>query len=69
MMLLKKGSGDGASSRAAAACPGEPSLIPLGAFFLSLSTHQWRVLEQVPRGGATLTNFPNKIPRLSLKEA
>ena len=34
------------------------SSILLGARLFSLSINQWRVLKQVPRGGATLTDFP-----------
>ena len=49
------GSGGGTSGRAAASCPDDPSLIPLGAG-LFLFRSQWRVLNQVPNGGATLTD-------------
>ena len=49
-----------ASGRAAAACPDNPSLIPLGAGLFSLSTNQWCVLNQVLHGGATLTDFLKK---------
>ena len=52
------GSGGGASGRAAASCPDNPSLIPLGAGLFFLSIKQWHVLNQVPREGATLTDFP-----------
>ena len=52
------GIGGGASDRAAAACPDGPSLIPLGAVVFSLSINQWRVLNQVPPRGATLTGVP-----------
>ena len=57
MSSITLGSGGGASGRAAAACPDDPSLILLGAGLFSLSINQWRVLHQVPRGGTTLTDF------------
>ena len=52
------GCGGGASGRAVEACPDDPSSIPLGAGVFTLSINQWRVLNQVPGGGATLTDFP-----------
>ena len=51
------GSGGGASGRAVALCPDDPSLILLG--FFSCHEYQWHVLNQVPRVGATLTDFLN----------
>ena len=36
------------------------------AFFLFLSIHQWRALEQVSRGDATLTDFPKKYRGLAV---
>ena len=53
-----KGGGGGASGRAAASWPDNPSVIPLGAGLFSLSINQWHFLNQVPCGGATLTDFP-----------
>ena len=42
-----------------------PGLIPTGSWAFSLvsfsSVNEWRVLNQVPRGGATLLLFPKKI--------
>ena len=55
------GSGGGASGRAAASYPNNPSLIPLSTGLFSLSCKQWRILNQVPHGGATLTDFPKTI--------
>ena len=42
------GSGGGASGRAAASCPDDPSSIPLGTELFSLSIKQWRVINQAP---------------------
>ena len=60
-MHVGMGSGGGASGRAAASYPNNPSLIPLGAGLFSLSCKQWRILNQVPHGGATLTDFPKNM--------
>ena len=58
--VSKHGSGGSASSRASAACSGNPNSIPLGAGLFSLAINQWCVLNQIPLGGATLTDFPSK---------
>ena len=38
--------------------PNDPSEILLGTGFFSLSINQWRILNQVPLGGAMLIDFP-----------
>ena len=60
-MHVGMSSGVGGSGRAAASYPNNPSLIPLGAGLYSLSCKQWRILNQVPHEGATLTDFPKNI--------
>ena len=42
------GNGVGASGRAAASCPDDPSSIPLGTWLFSLSIKQWGVIYQAP---------------------
>ena len=57
IISLFRGSGVGACGRAVAACPNYPSSNMLGAGLLSRSFNQRCVLNQVPRGGVTLTDF------------
>ena len=53
-----QGSGGGASGRVAALCPTDRRSIPLGAGLFSLSINQLGALNQVPRGGRALTDYP-----------
>ena len=53
-----QGSGGGSSGRVAALCPADRRSIPLGAGLFSLSINQLGALNQVPRGGRVLTDYP-----------